>query len=136
MVRLFIDAGRTSGIGPGDIVGAIANEADVPGKAIGAIDISDRFTFLEVPAEYRDRIRAHGQRGDPEPSRPREARGAPPRTEAARRLAGRRKRVVGKPFRKAGNPPFKGRAASRRRKGKSKGKGREYGPAQCRALNT
>src|SRR5205809_2363873 len=56
MVRLFIDAGRTNGIGPGDIVGAIANEADVPGTAIGAIDIYDRFTFLEVPAEYRDRI--------------------------------------------------------------------------------
>src|SRR5436853_1696731 len=32
MVRLFIDAGRVNGIGPGDIVGAIANEADVPGK--------------------------------------------------------------------------------------------------------
>ncbi len=56
MVRLFIDAGRVNGIGPADIVGAIANEADVPGKAIGAIDIYDRFTFLEVPAEYRDRI--------------------------------------------------------------------------------
>jgi len=31
-----------------------------------------------------------------------------------------RKRVVGKPFRKAGKPPFKGRPASRRRKGKGK----------------
>ena len=56
MVRLFIDAGRTSGVGPADIVGAIANEAGVPGKAIGAIDIYDRFTFVEVPAEYRDQI--------------------------------------------------------------------------------
>jgi len=44
MVRLFIDAGRSSGIGPGDIVGAIANQADIPGKAIGAIDIYGRFT--------------------------------------------------------------------------------------------
>jgi len=37
---------------PADIVGAIANEADVPGKAIGAIDIYDSFTFVEVPARY------------------------------------------------------------------------------------
>ena len=56
MVRLFVDAGRRSGVRPGDIVGAIANEADVPGKAIGAIDIYDRFTFVEVPAQYKDQV--------------------------------------------------------------------------------
>ena len=41
---------------PGDIVGAIANEAGIPGKAIGSIDIYDRFTFVEVPARFRDQI--------------------------------------------------------------------------------
>jgi ATP-dependent RNA helicase DeaD len=56
MVRLFLGAGRRDGVRPGDIVGAIANEADVPGRAIGAIDIYDRFTIVEVPAEYRDRV--------------------------------------------------------------------------------
>jgi ATP-dependent RNA helicase DeaD len=56
MVRLVIDAGREQGVRAGDIVGAIANEADVPGKAIGAIDIYDRFTFVDVPAEYRDAV--------------------------------------------------------------------------------
>jgi ATP-dependent RNA helicase DeaD len=56
MVRLFIAAGSRAGVRPGDIVGAIANEADVPGKAIGSIDIYDRFTFVEVPAQYRDQV--------------------------------------------------------------------------------
>jgi ATP-dependent RNA helicase DeaD len=56
MVRLFIAAGSRAGVRPGDIVGAIANEADVPGKAIGSIDIYDRFTFVEVPARYRDQV--------------------------------------------------------------------------------
>jgi len=56
MVRLFIGAGSRAGVRPGDIVGAIANEADVPGKAIGAIDIYDRFTFVELPAQYRDQV--------------------------------------------------------------------------------
>jgi ATP-dependent RNA helicase DeaD len=56
MVRLFIDVGRNQGVRPADIVGAIANEADVPGRAIGAIDIYDRFTFVEVPSEYREAV--------------------------------------------------------------------------------
>jgi hypothetical protein len=47
MVRLFIDVGRNHRISPADIVGAIANEGGVPGKAIGAIDVYDRFTFVE-----------------------------------------------------------------------------------------
>jgi ATP-dependent RNA helicase DeaD len=102
MVRLFIDAGRSRGIRPADIVGAIANEAGVPGRAIGAIDIYDRVTFVEVPAEYKDqvlsamaetklrnqpvRIRIARPRGDepddaPRPDRPRGGRAgqAPPR---------------------------------------------------------
>jgi ATP-dependent RNA helicase DeaD len=52
MVRLFIDAGRNSGVRPADIVGAIANEAGVPGKSIGAIDIYDRFSFVDIPAQH------------------------------------------------------------------------------------
>jgi ATP-dependent RNA helicase DeaD len=56
MVRLFISAGRTNGIRPADIVGAIANEAGVPGPAIGAIAIYDRFTFVELPEQYREQV--------------------------------------------------------------------------------
>ncbi len=56
MVRLFIDAGRESGVRPADIVGAIANEADIPGNTIGAIDIYDRFSFVDVPKRYLDQV--------------------------------------------------------------------------------
>jgi ATP-dependent RNA helicase DeaD len=56
MVRMFIDVGRQGRVGPSDIVGAIANEAGVPGRDIGAIDIHDRFTLVELPAEYVSQV--------------------------------------------------------------------------------
>jgi ATP-dependent RNA helicase DeaD len=55
-VRLVMDAGYDIGVRPKDIVGAIANEANVPGRAVGNIDIRDRFTYIEVQEEYVDRI--------------------------------------------------------------------------------
>lgn len=51
MVRLFIGAGRDSGVRPQDLVGAIANEAGVPSKLIGSIDIADRFSLVEVDSQ-------------------------------------------------------------------------------------
>lgn len=56
MVRLFIDAGRRHGVRPNDIVGAIANEAGVPGRAIGAIDIDEGFTLVELPRQYQGQV--------------------------------------------------------------------------------
>jgi len=56
MVRLFLDVGRQHRVSPGDIVGAIANEGGVPGKAIGAIDVYDRFTLVDVPSEYVNQV--------------------------------------------------------------------------------
>ncbi|MCD9186455.1 MAG: DEAD/DEAH box helicase [Pyrinomonadaceae bacterium] len=56
MVRLFIDVGRRHHISPGDIVGSIANEADIPGKAIGAIDVYDRFTLVDIPSEFVEQV--------------------------------------------------------------------------------
>ncbi|MGI8494795.1 MAG: DEAD/DEAH box helicase, partial [Pyrinomonadaceae bacterium] len=56
MTRLFIDVGRRHQISPAHVVGAIANEADVPGKAIGAIDVNDRFTLVDVPEQFVKQI--------------------------------------------------------------------------------
>jgi ATP-dependent RNA helicase DeaD len=56
MQRLFIDMGRKQRVRPGDIVGAIANEAGVPGPDIGAIDIYDNFTFVEVSQAVAERV--------------------------------------------------------------------------------
>jgi len=59
MVRLFVTIGHHEGIRPADVVGAIANEAKVPGRSIGAIDILEHSTFVEVPADRsEDVIRA------------------------------------------------------------------------------
>lgn len=49
MTRIFIGAGRSSGIRPQDLVGAIANESQLSGRDIGAIEIADRFSLVEVP---------------------------------------------------------------------------------------
>jgi ATP-dependent RNA helicase DeaD len=48
MVRVFVGAGRNAGLRPADIVGAIANEAGVSAREIGAIEIEDRFSLVEV----------------------------------------------------------------------------------------
>ena len=48
-VRLFIGAGREAGIRPGDLVGAITGEAGIDSRDIGAIEISDAFSLVEVP---------------------------------------------------------------------------------------
>ena len=52
MVRLFINVGKAQHIKPGDILGAVAGEAKIPGNLVGAIDMFDNYTFVEVPIEY------------------------------------------------------------------------------------
>jgi ATP-dependent RNA helicase DeaD len=47
--RLFIGAGREAGIRPGDLVGAITGEAGINSRDLGAIEIGDRFSLIEVP---------------------------------------------------------------------------------------
>ncbi|WP_194905651.1 DEAD/DEAH box helicase [Catenulispora rubra] len=57
--RLFVGAGRGSGIRPQDLVGAIAGESGLSGRDIGAIEIADRFSLVEVPTDAaEDVIRA------------------------------------------------------------------------------
>ena len=56
MKRIFIGLGRHAGIRPGDVVGAIANEAGIPAKTIGAIHILDRFTLAEVSEAHAEHV--------------------------------------------------------------------------------
>jgi ATP-dependent RNA helicase DeaD len=56
VTRLFVGAGRKAGIRPQDIVGAIANESYLSGDEIGAIEITDRFSLVEVPASAADEV--------------------------------------------------------------------------------
>ena len=54
--NLWIGAGQRAGIRPGDLVGAIANEAQVDSKLIGPIQIREAFSIVGVPKELADRV--------------------------------------------------------------------------------
>ncbi len=49
MTVLFVGAGRSAGVRPGDIVGAITGEAGVPSSVLGGIRIGDAYSLVEVP---------------------------------------------------------------------------------------
>ena len=53
---LWISAGRKLKIRPGDLVGAIANEAGVDAAHIGAIQIADQFSTVDVPEALADEV--------------------------------------------------------------------------------
>jgi ATP-dependent RNA helicase DeaD len=55
-VRLFVGGGRRSGIRPGDLVGAITNEAGVSGSAVGSIQINDGFSLVDVQEGVADAV--------------------------------------------------------------------------------
>ena len=50
MERFRIAVGHDHGVMPGNIVGAIANEADIEGRNIGRINIYDNYTLVDLPA--------------------------------------------------------------------------------------
>jgi len=56
VARLYIGGGRRAGLRPGDLVGAITNEAGVRGDVIGAIEIRDDYSLVDVAASAADRI--------------------------------------------------------------------------------
>ena len=55
-VKLFIGAGRKAGIRPADLVGAITGEAGITSKSLGAIQIAENFSLIEVPEEIADDV--------------------------------------------------------------------------------
>ncbi len=56
MARIYIGAGRKQKMRPADLVGAIANEAQLTASQIGAIQISETFSLVELPEELIDRV--------------------------------------------------------------------------------
>lgn len=56
MTRLFVNIGHNFRVRPQDFVGAIANEANVPGRVVGAINIHDTFSFVDVPTDIHERV--------------------------------------------------------------------------------
>jgi ATP-dependent RNA helicase DeaD len=49
--RIFIGLGRAAHVRPQDLVGAITGETKLQGRDIGAIEIADRFSLVEIPVD-------------------------------------------------------------------------------------
>lgn len=58
MVRMVLGLGRQDGIRPGDVVGAIAFHADIPGSSLGKIIIQSDRTMVDVPEAYVGKVLA------------------------------------------------------------------------------
>jgi len=54
--KLYIAGGLSSGTRPGDLVGAIVNEAKVDAVNIGAIEMTDRYALVEIPEHLAPHI--------------------------------------------------------------------------------
>jgi ATP-dependent RNA helicase DeaD len=56
VTRIFVGAGRSAGVRPQDLVGAITGESGLSGADVGAIEIADRFALVEVPEAAADEV--------------------------------------------------------------------------------
>jgi ATP-dependent RNA helicase DeaD len=54
--RVFIGLGHAAKIRAQDLVGAIANESSLSGRQIGAIEITHKYSIVEVPADAADEV--------------------------------------------------------------------------------
>ena len=61
-VWLSLGVGRRNGVRPQDVVAAIATEAGISGGAVGAIDIADNFTKVEVAQSVAAQVIARCQK--------------------------------------------------------------------------
>ena len=87
-----LEVGRVHGVQPGNIVGAIANEADLDGSQINGLDIQDDHSFVRLPAgmppQVLERLQQVRVRGRELAARAVE-RGAPPRPKKVKPHRGR-----------------------------------------------
>ncbi|MEP7180167.1 MAG: DEAD/DEAH box helicase, partial [Pseudonocardiales bacterium] len=79
--RLFVGLGHAAKIRPQDLVGAIANESSLSGRQIGAIEITHKFSIVEIPDSSADEVIAalqatliKGRKARVERYKPREGR--------------------------------------------------------------
>lgn len=56
MATFRIEVGRNHGVGPGNIVGAITNEANLDNASIGKIKLFDDFSTIDLPASLPNHI--------------------------------------------------------------------------------
>jgi len=56
VTRLYVSLGREAKLRPQDLVGAITGETTLSGRDIGAIEISGRFSLVDVPESSADEV--------------------------------------------------------------------------------
>ena len=56
VTRIFVGLGHAAKVRPQDLVGAIANETSLSGRQIGAIEITHKFSVVEVPEGAADEV--------------------------------------------------------------------------------
>ncbi|MDQ3205515.1 MAG: DbpA RNA binding domain-containing protein, partial [Pseudomonadota bacterium] len=62
METFRIEVGHSHGVQPGNIVGAIANEADLESRYIGRIDIRDDYSLVDLPEGMPNELMEHLKR--------------------------------------------------------------------------
>jgi len=58
MTRLFMTVGRKDKVQASEILKVVANEAGIPGRSVGRIDIMDSFTFFDVSSDSVEKVLA------------------------------------------------------------------------------
>lgn len=56
MTKISIGLGKSAGIQPKHIVGAVANETGLPGHRIGRIEIAEKYATFDVPSEAAETV--------------------------------------------------------------------------------
>lgn len=54
--RLYVNAGKRDGVGPGDLVGAITGETSLTGDQIGRIDVRENYALVDVASESAQEV--------------------------------------------------------------------------------
>lgn len=52
MIKMHFNVGKKNNVYPGDLVGAIAGESNIPGNVIGNIDIFPHHSFVDIPGKH------------------------------------------------------------------------------------
>jgi ATP-dependent RNA helicase DeaD len=54
--KIYVSAGQAAGVRPADLVGAITGEAGVDGRDVGAIEIAERYSLVDVRKSRADEV--------------------------------------------------------------------------------
>ncbi|SMO51659.1 DEAD/DEAH box helicase [Fodinibius sediminis] len=56
MIKMHFNVGKKNNVYPGDLVGAIAGESNIPGNVIGNIDIFPHHSFVDIPGKHVNQL--------------------------------------------------------------------------------